>query len=242
MDADFDPEFFAHGRLLWRFDGSDAVRFSPRLAWGMLSDAAKCSGGAGWLWDPFAGAGLVPALARLFFPSEFAGIAASDASLEAVETAAKNLALVSDTVAAEKRLAQVTGLRGQNPKSDRRWGNVAAYLSSLMPRIEAVSNKALPTRVDCALAHEHVALLIAPESTADANDLFIVGDAPYGKGSQLIGPPLGAVLQGWIDEPRIAYVDVVCTQDQARSLPQEPRACLRSARAGRARWTFARQR
>lgn len=241
MDADFDPEFFAHGRLLWRFDGSDAVRFSPRLAWGMIADAAECSGGTGRLWDPFAGAGLVPALARLFFPSEFASIAASDASPEAVETTAKNLALVSDTEAAKKRLAQVTGLRGQNPKSDRRWGEVAAYLSSLMPRIEAVSNKALPMRVECALAHEHVQLLTAPESTADASDLFVVGDAPYGKGSQLVGPPLEAVVQGWIDEPSIAYVDVACTQDQARSLPREPRASLRPARAGRARWTFVRR-
>ena len=242
MDADFNPEFFAHGRLLWRFDGSDAVRFSPRLAYGMIADAAECSHGAGWLWDPFAGAGLVPALARVFFPHGFAGIAASDASLDAVQTAAKNLALVSSLEAAEKRLAHVTGLRGQNPKSDRRWGEVAEYLSSLMPRIEAASNEALPTRVECGLAHEYGARLAAPEPTPYTSDLFVVGDVPYGRGSQLIGPPLDVILQGWIQEPRVAYVDLICTQDQALTLPPDPSARLRPARAGRARWTFVRKR
>lgn len=236
MDPHFEPEYFAHGRLLWRFEGSDAVRFSPRLAWGMVEGAAEISAGAGWLWDPFSGAGLIPAVARAFFASAFVGIAASDASLAAVETTVKNLALVSDLEAAAKRLAHVRGLRGQNPKSDRRWGEVAAYLERLLPNIEAAASIAREARVECALAHEQLPRLAGEAGAA----LYIVGDAPYGRGSELLGPPIDAIVQGWVNEPSVAYVDLVCTPQQLATLSAGEGVTARSGRGGRARWTYVR--
>jgi hypothetical protein len=237
MDPDFDPEFFAHGRLFWRFENSDAVRFSPRLAWAMVGEAAELSAGAGCLWDPFAGSGLIPALARVFFPGAFSAIAGSDASTAAVEASAKNLALVSNVAAATQRLSYVAGLRGQNPKSDRRWGEVEGYLRRLLPRIERAAETAVATRVECALAQEQLATMTAEP---DSPPLYIVGDAPYGRGSDLLGPPLSSVAQAWIDEPLVAYVNLVCTAEQAHQLPVGPGIRVDPARSGRARWQFQR--
>lgn len=237
FDPDFDPEFFAHGRLFWRFENSDAVRFSPRLAWALVAEAAELSAGAGCLWDPFVGSGLIPALARVFFPDAFLGIAGSDASIAAVQASARNLALVSDVSVAAQRLSQVVGLRGQNPKSYRRWGEVERYLMQLLPRIERVAETAVATRVECGLAHEQLATIAAERESLP---LYIVGDAPYGRGSDLAGPPLSSLAQAWIDEPLVAYVNLVCTAEQAAQLPIGLGVSVHPARSGRARWRFQR--
>ena len=57
----FHPELFAHGRLLYRYAGSDAHRFSPRLAYRLLRDLdTGAPGSPSVLWDPFCGAGTIP--------------------------------------------------------------------------------------------------------------------------------------------------------------------------------------
>lgn len=239
-DIDFEPAYFAHGRLLWRFEGSDAVRFSPRVAWDVVADVARLSAGAGWLWDPFAGAGLIPAVALAFFPEAFAGVAASDVSAAAAKAAKRNLDLVSEPSVAQQRLDQVRGLRGQNPKSDRRWGEVEGYLTRLMPRIGRVSAFARKKRVACALAHEYLASLANDDSVAPS--LHIVSDAPYGRGVELVGPPLESVARSWIEHPAVASVALVCTPEQAETLGALPESTLSSAKGGRARWSFSRTR
>jgi len=117
-DPFFCPEFFAHGRLLYRFPGSDACRFSPTLAYRLVRDlAVSLPKQESVLWDPFCGTGLIVSIACLFFPQAFHTIVASDIAPEAVECCKKNLLLVSNAEAARKRLKHMHGLQKMNVKS-----------------------------------------------------------------------------------------------------------------------------
>lgn len=110
-DPFFRPEFFAHGRLLYRFPGSDACRFSPKLAYRLVRGiSVGLPEHPSVLWDPFCGAGLTVSIARLFFPQSFHTIVASDIAPEAVRCCEKNLLLISNAQAARKRLKHMHGL------------------------------------------------------------------------------------------------------------------------------------
>jgi hypothetical protein len=216
--ADFDPTLLSHGRLLWRFPGSDGARFSPRLAWSLLdeftgdvsSDIARGVPGIA-LWDPFCGTGLIPAVAMLFFGERLAEVHASDMSELASSVAQENLQLVSDPKVAERRMREVTGRRGQNPKSDRRWGEVATYLEALKSRIEAAHQRAVP-----------IACWAGPADQVPATDhpLCIVADAPYGAQSTLHGSGLAELVTGWLMNERVNRIVLV----MGAALPEAPRA------------------
>ncbi|MFT7521927.1 MAG: hypothetical protein ACI9MC_004079 [Kiritimatiellia bacterium] len=230
MHPDFQPEFFAHGRLLWRFDGSDPARFSPRLAWHMVQRAAQVSAGAGVLWDPFCGVGLIPCVARAFFAADFAGICASDISNDAVEVASRNLRLLADPTVAERRKRQLRGLSGQNVKSKARWSAVERYLLQLEPRIERA-------------AHDDVNVQVI-QGSADAvqpteASILIVGDAPYGRQSKLAGAPLPELIRSLIRRDNIVYIDIVATEQQAHEVADSlPEIALIPAKSGRYRLLY----
>lgn len=231
MHADFQPTLFAHGRLLWRCDGSDATRFSPRSAWHMVQHACEAGAGEAALWDPFCGTGLIPAVARLFFHRQLQSIRASDLHEPAVRMAERNLGLVSDPQVAAARRREVAGRMGQNPKSAKRWGEVRDYLDQLEPLIVEAAASPLP----CQATHA-----AAAEAGELPGPIFIVGDAPYGKQSALTGPPLPQVVQGWIQHPEVAYIDLMCTSEQARDLATHLDLRVTPARGGRARVRYDR--
>ena len=176
----FSPEFFAHGRVLYRYAGSDAWRFSPKLSYSLVEHMpAGPTPGRSVLWDPFCGTGLIVSIACLFFPGKFQTIVASDIAPEAVECAGKNLSLVSNVQSATKRLRFVRGLRGMNAKAPRRWGEVAEYLEALMPAIEQTERLGPMLRTFTASAF---ALPAGVEG-----DVQFVGDVPYGRSSHMWG-------------------------------------------------------
>lgn len=216
-----DPVLFSHGRLLWRHPGSDGVRFSPKLAWTLLSHADPPSDGA-ILWDPFCGIGLIPAMCRLFGPAPFTEVWASDVDPHAVRCAARNLDLVSDLSVAATRLAQVQGLRRQNEKSDRRWAKVEGYIQCLKP---SIANPIVDRhRTWSGPAHE------VPDTQTP---ICIVADAPYGRQSAWLGPAPGKVLTAWDAHPAIHHVQLAI--DGQIQQPTDPRLrwSTRPLRGGR---------
>src|SRR3954463_5096210 len=87
----FDHHLFAHGRLFYRYRGSEACRFSPSAAYRLLAHLARQADGPGTLWDPFCGTGFIVSVGACFFAHAFPTIVASDANLESVDCAARNL-------------------------------------------------------------------------------------------------------------------------------------------------------
>ena len=179
-DQLFRPEFFSHGRLLYRFPGSDACRFSPKLAYRLVRDISEgLPGQASVLWDPFCGTGLIVSIACLFFPRAFHSIVASDVAPEAVRCCQNNLLLVSNSQAARKRLKHMRGLQKMNAKSHSRWGEVAEYLEALMPTIQ--QNERLAPAVNTFVASAFQLPLRIEGS------VHFVGDLPYGRSSHMRG-------------------------------------------------------
>lgn len=225
--APFAPAYFAHGRLLYRYPGSDAQRFSPRLAYRLI-DAASRGHKEAVLWDPFCGAGLIPALAAAFFGDRFRAFVVSDVLPQAVHCARKNLALLSDPAQAHKRLREIRGWMGRNPKSKRRWGQVAAYLETLIPYIERNSLQAHRLLALCCPAAHLPPGLSGP--------LHIIADLPYGLSSQLQGEEDQAAL---VTALRRAYPEAALTMVSASAELVAPGGSVQRGRGGRRvlRWT-----
>jgi 23S rRNA G2445 N2-methylase RlmL len=206
----FDPELFAHGRLLYRYPGSDASRFSPRLAYRLLGDIAPAANNC-VLWDPFCGSGLIVTIARAFFADRFHTIIASDIEPEAVDCCRRNLRIVSDPRAAARRLTQAQGLQRRNAKSLQRWGGVAAYLEALMPRIENEAGAPPSLQAFVASAFD---LPRQAEGT-----VHFIGDLPYGRSSRLRGHgDIPALLDAIATTYPGASMSFVMTEDAARDV------------------------
>lgn len=225
----FIPRLFAHGRLLYRFEGSDACRFSPILAYRMIERLCEVAGECPVLWDPFCGTGLIVGIARLFFPRSFQAILASDVSPLAVECARKNLVLVGNVEAARKRLKELRGLQKMNVKSHRRCGEVADYLESLMPLIEQNERLARPV-------HAFVASAFGLPAGTEG-EVHFMGDLPYGKQSRMAG---GGGLSELLEAIHLVYphatMTFVTTPEAAGDLPSEGGSLalrLRPCRKGR---------
>ena len=206
----FSPEFFAHGRLLYRFTGSDACRFSPKLAYDLVRGiAAGATAEPPVLWDPFCGSGLIAGLACLFFAEAFRAIVVSDIADEAVRCAGRNLEMVSNVRAAKKRLGQMRGLQKRNAKSLRRWGDVAQCLEGLLPLIEANQKLARPIHAFAASAFDL--------PTGIDGEVHFVGDLPYGRSSAVRG---GYGVDVLVDRLTTVYPDakmtLVMTRDDAQ--------------------------
>jgi hypothetical protein len=204
------PELFAHGRLLYRFPGSDAHRFSPKLAYALVETIAARPDPQAVLWDPFCGAGLILSLARLFFADAFKTIIASDINNTAVECCAQNLGLVSDGYWAQKRLRHLRGLQKMNAKSHRRWGDVATYLEELLPTIRHQKPTPPQLRTFRASAFD------LPD-TIEGN-LHFVGDLPYGKSSHLHGGSIGDLFTALDTAYPAASMSFVMTREAAAEL------------------------
>ncbi len=172
----FNASLFSHGRLLERFTGSDACRFSPKKAYSILNftNSKKMD----VIWDPFCGSGLIVALARLFFGEQFDHFVVSDLQEAAVACAYKNLQLCDTSKFALQRLNTLRGLQKKNLKSYKRWGEVADYLESLLPYYEEKSNKNL--------AYFNCSAESLPKGFSGASIHFI-SDLPYGKQSERLG-------------------------------------------------------
>lgn len=173
----FDHHRFAHGRLFYRFPGSEACRFSPQAAYRLLASLAREDPTPGTLWDPFCGTGFILAVAAFFFPHAFPRLLASDVHPTAVACAARNLALFADERAFAARLAEMAKLRRINAAHDARWADVGAYFETL--------GRAL----DFARPAFTAEAFVADAATAARADrpLTIIGDLPYGRASHLAG-------------------------------------------------------
>ncbi|MFK7927823.1 MAG: hypothetical protein AB8H79_06525 [Myxococcota bacterium] len=196
---DFDPALFAHGRALWRGPGTDAARFSPRMARSLVHRVCEASPGA-TLWDPFCGTGLIPSVARLFYGRSLQAVWASDLDAAVVQIAHKNLGLCHDPEIARLRLRAVRGLSGQNAKSARRWGQVERYLHRLLPRIEQAAKEPVDTQTWVGDAAD------LPDGDGP---IYIVTDAPYDRSSALRGPPLDAIVHAWLHDGRVRGISMV---------------------------------
>lgn len=224
----FDAALFAHGRLLWRHAGSEAARFSPRLALAMVEQAACIVPRGTMLWDPFCGTGLVPAVAIVYARPPFDAVLASDLDPTCAATAARNLALVSEPETARIRLRELRGRMGRNTKSLRRWGEVARYLEALLPTIAAIEASGHQARACCAPADPGL---------LDGRPASVLGDAPYGRATQLEGD-LAEIVRAWL-QSSVVWIDLVCTQEQAEEVCRAlPRMRWHRARGGRARLRF----
>ena len=229
-DPFFCPAFFAHGRLLYRFPGSDACRFSPKLAYRLVRDLSiGLPKQTSVLWDPFCGAGLIVSIACLFFPQAFYKIIASDIVPEAVGCCNKNLLLVSNAQAARKRLKHMHGLQKMNVKSHSRWGEVAAYLDALMPSIQQ-NERASPA------VKTFVASVFQLPSCIEGS-IHFVGDLPYGISSHMDG---AGRLENLVDSIAASYptstMTFIMTHDMAEEVIRETKRAIvetRPCRNGR---------
>lgn len=186
-----DPDLFSHGRLLRRFPGSDASRFSARTALQLLQHI-EVGTGPQVLWDPFCGSGMIPCVALLAMGLDrgvprFAAVFASDINPAAARCARGNMHLFEAHDAFERRLDEVRGAGYGNPKRARRWGRVVRYMESLLPFLPAAPP---PCH---ALAASVFSLPTLGMTLPDAQVHF-VGDAPYGAMSSLHGGSLSAAL------------------------------------------------
>lgn len=216
----FRPELFAHGRLLYRFPGSDSCRFSPKLAYSLVRHVSvDLPEQPSVLWDPFCGAGLIVSIACLFFPTAFSTIVASDTAPEAVGCCEKNLLLLSNSQAAAKRLKQMRGLQNRNARSHSRWGEVAAHLDELMPTIQQNERLAPPVSTFVASAFQ-----LPPQIRGNVH---FVGDLPYGKTSHMDGD---CRIESLVDTIAVAYptstMTFVMTRDIAQDIVRETKRAI----------------
>jgi hypothetical protein len=201
---------FAHGRVLYRFPGSDAARFSPRLAWRLLAELPTAAAPS-TLWDPCAGSGLIPALAACFFRHRFASVIGTDIDGEAAACTARNLALVTTAEAAARRLQEAHGRSRQNAKSAQRWGAVADYLDSLLPAITAPDPPSVHAVVASAFALP-TALAPAPAP------VHFVSDLPYERATATAGGTPSELIAALLGRPPCT-VTVVLPTSMAAALP-----------------------
>lgn len=201
----FDPELFSHGRLLYRFEGSDACRFSPKLGMALLGHLAQEYPGAA-LWDPFCGSGLIPCLARVFWADYFREIIASDISPLAVDCAAMNLGFWDDEKALDRRRRELRGMQGLNPRSGPRWSQVEAYFEEVLADLGRLA----PFRVLLASAMSLPKMVDGP--------LVFVSDLPYNRVSSLVGDvnPLEALFRRY---PQAAGVFVSSAETHYEDVP-----------------------
>jgi hypothetical protein len=181
----FDHHLFAHGRLFYRYHGSEACRFSPSAAFRLLAHLSRQAEGPSTLWDPFCGSGFILSVGACFFPHAFPTIVASDVNAESVTCALRNLALFRDRAAFDARRREMDLLMRPNPRSRERWSEVAAYFD----RIGAAIDFAQP-----AFVAEGFTASAAEAVRSDAR-LTIVGDLPYGRASLLAGASYADVLR-----------------------------------------------
>ena len=160
----FNPTFFAHGRLLHRFDGSDACRFSPKRAWKIL-DNLEVENAV--LWDPFCGTGLIPSLAALFFRHKFSHIVVSDVLKQAMQCAYKNLCMLTQIACFEDRINWIRGRQGCNVKSLKRWKEVEVYAELIRDLIE---RKPVPK-----LTYYHSSVFELPKVSFQEKQLVFIG-------------------------------------------------------------------
>ncbi len=229
MHKSFDPECFCHGRALWRFPGSDGARFSPRLAWSMVADAVLAAEGPMGIWDPFCGTAVIGSLARLFFAEQFMHIVASDINPDAVACASQNLDLVSSVDGLVRRRTVVQGHRKRNPKSERRWGAIESYLTSLEPLVERARAEAV--QVSCVQGAPTDVVL--PEGCS----WVAVADTPYGRSSAIEGEGgIDAIILSMVADRPSLGLDLVMPMAVAESLaPRIEAASIRPVKGGRAR-------
>lgn len=210
----FEPTYFAHGRVLYRYPGSDSARFSPRLAWRLIRTIHDRYPSGGVLWDPFCGSGLIPALAALFFPGLFRTIVASDSNPTAVACAARNLAIATSVDAMRQRRDALARRRRQNVKSDHRWGAVVDYIDAVLPLM--VSPAVAPLTIHTFSASAF-ALQRAPIPIATQDTIHFVTDLPYGRQSRLVNgclDDLASMVLGMGD--RVSLTVVLPSADVSR--------------------------
>ena len=180
-----NPSLFAHGRLLRRYEGSDAFRFSARSAFTIL-DHVEVGPGARpqVLWDPFSGTGLIACVALFAFRRKFDIVIASDVDPLAVTCSRKNVRMFTEPDGFEQRLQEIRRRQKSNAKEHKRWGDVARYLDSIRPTVR--ENSPPETRAFVASA------LSLPSGVP--GQVHFVADLPYGHMCQLRGGVLPNVI------------------------------------------------
>ena len=187
-----DPDLFSHGRLLRRFPGSDASRFSARTALHLLQHI-EVGAGPQVLWDPFCGSGMIPCVTLLAMALDwgvpkFSAVIASDVDATAARCARDNMRLFCQGDAFDRRLAEVRAEGYGNPGRVRSWERVARYMETLRPFLP------LERAPACHAFAASVFALPPMYSQLEESQVHIVGDAPYGSMSSLHGGGLPAAL------------------------------------------------
>jgi hypothetical protein len=174
----FNHHLFAHGRLFYRYHGSEAARFSPAGAFRLLARLTRDLQGEVTLWDPFCGTGFIPCMAAAFFAHRFRVLVASDILRQAPACALANLALFIDQSAQARRLDELDRNMRPSPRDRQRWGPVRDYLAQLL----------LPGAAQPQAVHAFQASAMATPQVLD-HRLLLIGDLPYGRASQLQDAP-----------------------------------------------------
>lgn len=206
-----DPDIFSHGRLLRRFPGSDACRFSARTALNLLERFAtrgdSCRPQV--LWDPFCGVGMIPCVALAAFPGRFDVIVASDINVDACVCAGRNMRTVTDTGAFEARIGEIHRSRRMNPGMDRRGAIVERYMERIQPMLLGSVCAAKIGAIRC----DAFSLPAAIDG-----DLYFVSDLPHGKKSALRGGHLRDLLPSIRAAYPRACISFVTTSDAVGEL------------------------
>ena len=173
----FNYHLFAHGRLFYRYFGSEACRFSPQAAYRLLSHLAAENARPTTLWDPFCGTGFILSVAGYFFPQSFPVLLGSDVQHEAVQCTARNLALFTDRAAFTARRRELEMNMRPSPGHRLRWRGVTDYFDRL------------GAQLDFSTPSYRFATFVADAATArrPEQDLTIFADLPYGRSSTLVG-------------------------------------------------------
>lgn len=174
--AALDPDLFSHGRLLRRFAGSDACRFSARTAVQLIEHIDISASGPHVLWDPFCGAGMIPCVALAAFPGAFERVISSDLNPDASHCALGNMQVVSDRSAFDARRDEVHRRRRTNDNMDRRGAAVESYMQRIQPLLAPARARSAALRCD--------AFRLPPGLPGTVH---FVTDLPHGKQCELQG-------------------------------------------------------
>ena len=125
-------------------------------------------------------------MARAFFSDSFDLLVGSDAQAQAVEASAKNLQLLDQPEAQERRMRELVGMQGLNARSAPRWREVELYYKQLLNGLL----KQLPPRETVLVQ----ALAQGLPATWKDDRVFFIGDLPYGRSSAVQGGCLAEIV------------------------------------------------
>ncbi len=172
--------------MLRRFKGSEACRFSTRVALNILKHI-ETGDGPQFLWDPFCGTGLIPSVGLFAYAARFDGVIASDINPCAVQCARANMSLFREPGEMEQRLREVRVRQKAYVRQTENWRAVARYIEEIRPVLE-VQRQQQPS------SYAFTSSALALPRLGLKGQIHFVADLPYGTMCRLQGGTLGEVI------------------------------------------------